>query len=86
MREYVNKRKGFYKAEINHWHRARFMAYYAAGPYLKKGTKITDILRLPDDKKRGKSLKDLNGDELKKWYEQRKELERKAGIRTDNEQ
>jgi hypothetical protein len=31
------------------WRQARFIAYNAAGPYLKKGTTIYDLLRLPGD-------------------------------------
>lgn len=66
--------------EVNDWHRARFLAYYAAGPYLKKGTKISDILPLPGDPKK---LKDLKGSELKDWYERRKAMEIAAGIRNE---
>ena len=78
LQQYILKRKGISNKELGEWHRARFIAYYCAGPHLKKGTKITDILPLPGDKKR---LKDLSGDELKEWFEKRKELEIKAGIR-----
>lgn len=78
LKDYILKRKGFNNSELNEWHRTRLMCYYAASGNLKKGTKLTDILPLPGDKK---TLKDLKGDELKDWFEKRKELEIKAGIR-----
>jgi hypothetical protein len=31
------------------WRQARFIAFNAVGPYLKKGTSIYDLLRLPGD-------------------------------------
>lgn len=80
FKEYVAKRKGIANIDVNEWHRVRFLAYYAAGPYLKKGTKLTDIFPLPGDPK---TLKDLKGDELKQWFEKRKEAERAAGIRNE---
>ena len=86
MSEFVNKRKGFARLQLHDWHRSRFVAYYAAAPYLKKGTKITDFLSLPGEKKSSSELKNLKGEDFKKWYEDRKELERKAGIRVDNEE
>lgn len=69
-------------ADLKLWNIGRFVAYYAAAAYLKKGTKITDILPLPNDEKR-RSLKDLTGDELKQWYEKRKQAEIKAGLRKE---
>ena len=39
---------------------------------------MSDLLELPGDPKR---LKDLKGKELKDWYEKRKQLEIKAGLR-----
>ena len=80
MQEYILKRKGLATKELGEWHRARFIAYYAASANLKKGTKLTDILPLPGEKK-AKTLKDLKGEELKEWFERRKELEIKAGLR-----
>lgn len=80
MQEYILKRKGLATKELGEWHRARFIAYYAASGNLKKGTKLTDILPLPGERKE-KKLKDMKGDELKDWYEKRKELEIKAGLR-----
>jgi hypothetical protein len=78
MDQFVAKRKGFMKRELSEWHRVRFVAYYSAVGYLKKGTKMSDLLELPGDPKR---LKDLKGEELKEWYEKRKQLEIKAGLR-----
>lgn len=66
--------------ELNEWHRVRLLAYYCAAPHLKKGTKITDLFPLPGDQVK-KTLKDLKGDELKEWYENRKKMEIEAGIR-----
>lgn len=80
FREYVARRKGMAARDVSEWHKMRFLAYYAAGPYLKKGTKISDILPLPGDPKR---LKDLKGEDLKEWYERRKEMERAAGLRNE---
>lgn len=68
-------------SDLKLWNIGRFIAYYASGPYLKKGTKITDILPLPNDERK-KTLKDLTGEELKEWYEKRKQAEIAAGIRT----
>lgn len=82
LKEFILKRKGIANKELNEWHKIRFLAYYAASGNLKKGTKLTDILPLPGEKKE-KTLKDLKGDELKDWFERRKQLEIKAGIRNE---
>lgn len=68
MLEFISKRKGLGNKELGEWHRARFVAYYAASGNLKKGTKITDILKLPGDKKTTKEAVTAE------WYKQRKEL------------
>ena len=81
LNEFVCKRRGMSNNEIKLWNVARFLAFYSAGPYLKKGTKLTDILPLPGDNT-PKRLKDLSGSELKEWYEKRKQAEIAAGIRT----
>ena len=78
MSDYIARRKGYQAKDLNEWHRARIIAYYAASGNLKKGTKLQDILPLPGDPKR---LKDLKGESLKEWYEARKQLEIKAGLR-----
>ena len=78
MDDFAARRKGYQQRDLTEWHRARFVAYYSSVGYLKKGTKMSDLLELPGDPKR---LKDLKGDELKAWYENRKLLEIKAGLR-----
>ena len=78
MDDFAARRKGYQQRDLTEWHRARFVAYYSAVGYLKKGTKMSDLLELPGDPKR---LKDLKGEELKEWYEKRKQLEIKAGLR-----
>ena len=78
MSDYLARRKGYMNKDLNDWHKVRIMSYYSAVGYLKKGTKLTDIIPLPGDPKR---LKDLKGDELKDWFERRKQLEIKAGLR-----
>lgn len=82
FKDYVCLRKGRNKRELSEWHRVRLLAYYSAAANLKKGTKITDLFPLPGDKV-GKSLKDLKGEELKEWYENRKKMEIEAGIRKE---
>ena len=78
MSDYIAKRKGHQAKELTEWHRVRIVAYYAASGYLKKGTKLQDILPLPGDKVMNKQQK---GESLKEWYEKRKALEIKLGLR-----
>lgn len=76
------RRRGRSQVDLGEWHRTRMLAYFVAAPNLKKGVKMTDLFPLPGDRP-DKSLKDMSGQELKEWYEKRKQAEIAAGIRKE---
>ena len=73
MQDFFFKRSGLYDRELREWHMVRFLAYYAAGSDLKKGTKLKDILPLPGDTEH-------TTESLKERYQRQREKLKAAGL------